>query len=425
MKKYILIITLALLPLLGADAKVSLSRQVAFPNNMGVQLKGDNDNEENLDVIQSVGFRWVRRGFIWESMEKDKGVYDFSFYDAFVEHCEARGLNVIACMAFSNKLYGHVKDEPARTAYARWAAALAEHFKGRNVVFEIWNEPNTMTFWGRHGKVGNSAQYAKEYTDLVKAVVPAMKAADPDCILLAGAVSNMWTESYKWMGFCFSNENMLQQDWDVWSVHPYGLKAPEDYLEAYDITRNLMKEAVGKDDTRLWIDSERGFPLGKKEGYAGGDEAKAEEYQSWHVVRQYLIDAYEGLPATIWYEWGGNEGFALYKNKELTPAGKACRVLANQLSGYTLKERLNTESDRDFVFLFTDEKGHDKLVCWAAPPRMESPDKIVEHEISITVPQKRGKVSVADIQGRKHKAKVHAGTLTIVVGGAPQYVTLK
>ena len=117
-----------------------------------------------------------------------------------------------------------------------------------------------MTFWGRHGKVGNSPQYAREYTDLVRAAVPAMKKANPDCVILAGSVSNMWSESYKWMSYCFA-DGMLDIHWDIWSVHPYGVKAPEDYMEAYSHTRNLMKKAGG-DTGRLWINSERGFPLG-------------------------------------------------------------------------------------------------------------------------------------------------------------------
>ena len=137
-----------------------------IPYNMGVQLKGDTDGPEDLDRVQELGMKWVRRGFIWESIEREKGVYDFSQYDRFVNDCEKRGLKIIGCMAFSNKLYGHVKDEPARSAYADFAAELVKHYKGRNIIWEIWNEPNTMTFWGRHGKVGNSPQYAREYTDI-------------------------------------------------------------------------------------------------------------------------------------------------------------------------------------------------------------------------------------------------------------------
>lgn len=95
-----------------------------IPYNMGVQSKGDTDGPEDLDRVQELGMKWVRRGFIWESIERKNGVYDFSQYDRFVNDCEKRGLKIIGCMAFSNKLYGHVKDEPARSAYADFAAEL-------------------------------------------------------------------------------------------------------------------------------------------------------------------------------------------------------------------------------------------------------------------------------------------------------------
>ena len=66
-----------------------------IPYNMGVQLKGDTDGPEDLDRVQELGMKWVRRGFIWESIEREKGVYDFSQYDRFVNDCEKRGLKIL------------------------------------------------------------------------------------------------------------------------------------------------------------------------------------------------------------------------------------------------------------------------------------------------------------------------------------------
>lgn len=394
-----------------------------IPYNMGVQLKGDTDGPEDLDRVQELGMKWVRRGFIWESIEREKGVYDFSQYDRFVNDCEKRGLKIIGCMAFSNKLYGHVKDEPARSAYADFAAELVKHYKGRNIIWEIWNEPNTMTFWGRHGKVGNSPQYAREYTDLVRAAVPAMKKANPDCVILAGSVSNMWSESYKWMSYCFA-DGMLDIHWDIWSVHPYGVKAPEDYMEAYSHTRNLMKKAGG-DTGRLWINSERGFPLGKAEGYAGGDPSLAYEYQAWYVIRQYLVDLLEGLPVTIWYEWGGKEGFALYRAGNMTPAYNACKTFVKELSGYKLDYRMKTENKRDFVLRFIDKNGNEKLVAWTAPGVMESPDKIVPHSIKIAVGDVSPRLVTTDLYGRTDIVEVSNGVIEPRLTGAPVYITLR
>ena len=401
-----------------------VSEPIIIPNNVGVQLKGDTEDPTHLDLVRELGAKWVRRGFIWESIEKEKGIYDFSHYDQFVKNCEDRGLSIIGCMAFSNELYGHVKDEPGRSAYARFASALAEHYQGKNILWEIWNEPNTMTFWGRHGKVGNSEQYAEEYTNLVRATVPAMKKADPNCTILAGSVSNMWTESYKWMAYCF-DKGMLDIEWDIWSVHPYGLKAPEDYIEAYAHTRSLMRHA-GRADSRLWIDSERGFPIGKAEGYAGGDPELAYEYQAWHIVRQYLIDMLEGIPITIWYELGGDEGFALcHKDMSVTPAYTATQVMVKELSGYRIDKRIPTENDRDFVLRFVNDKGFVKLVAWTAPPRMESPDKIQNHVVDIEVNQPNATLPMVDIHGYESSIEIKEGKIRLPLSGSPIYIAIK
>jgi len=393
-----------------------------IPDNLGVQLKGPDMKVETLDQVKALGLKWVRRGCIWEGVEKEKGVYDFSSYEAFVKLCQERGLKIITPISFNNKLYGHVKDEPARTAYAKYAAALASHFKGQGIHFEIWNEPNTKTFWGGHGKQGNSEAYAIEYTNLVKATIPAMRAADPDCVILAGSVSNMWTESYKWMDFCFAN-GMLETGFDIWSVHPYGLKSPEDYIEAYAHMRGQMARAGGKPDIRL-MDSERGFPIGKAEGYAGGDASMAFEYQAWHLVRQYLIDMLEGAKATIWYEWSGKEGFALHRPGEPTPAFHACKEFIRQLDGYRLEKRLPTKEPRDFVLRFTNARGGVKLVAWTAPPAMQGPDKIVPHPITIPV-EAAGPVVLHDLYGKESKVDAGADGIELALTGAPQYVTLK
>ena len=95
-----------------------------IPNGFGVQLK--TSDPAVLDQVQSLGLKWVRRGFYWESVEKQQGVYDFTETDAFMDATQKHGLSVIGDIVFSNKLYGgHAKDEPGRTAYAKYAAALA------------------------------------------------------------------------------------------------------------------------------------------------------------------------------------------------------------------------------------------------------------------------------------------------------------
>lgn len=415
-----------LLPKEGKKGHLNILSKTMVTDGFGVQLKGHSDSKEDLDHVKDLGLSWVRHGFIWSSVEKQKGVYDFSSYDKLMEDCHERGFKMVGCIAFGNEtVYGvHAKDEPARSAYARYAAELVKRYRDYNIVWEIWNEPNTMTFWGKHGGVGNSEQYAAQYLDLVKAAVPAMRKADPDCIILGGSVSNMWSKSYQWMNFAFKR-GLLKTGIDILSVHPYGLKSPEDYVEAYDTTRTMMVNAGGP--VLPLFDTERGFPLGKLEGYAGGDEKMSLEYQAWHIVRQYLIDQYLDVVGTIWYEWigtGKEEGFSLYREVEPLPAYMATRVLIQQLKGFKLDGRIETGAKRDFVLRFIHPSGAVKLVAWAAPPLMESPDKIVPHTVSIAV-EKKGAFETTDIYGNKGTIRSHDGRIQLQLSGAPLYVKVK
>src|SRR5438094_7946293 len=98
------------------------------------------------------------------------------------------------------------------------------------------------------------------------------------------------------------------------------------------------------------VDSERGFPIGKgSEGFAGGTENNQFEDQAWHLVRQYMIDQLCQVKITSWYEWSGKEGFSLVDGEKQLPAYNACRVMLQQLDGYTLDKRLPTIESRDFV----------------------------------------------------------------------------
>lgn len=402
--------------------------ELVIPRTCGVQLKRNNYDAANLDQIKAAGFGMVRRSFYWEAVEKEKGAFDFTECDAFVKNCRERGLAILFTLYGGNKLYGDgkVTSPEGRAGFANYAAALAKHYKDENMVFEIWNEPNVRTFWGWQRQPGakgahNSEPFADEYLALVRETVAAMKKANPACKVMGGATSNIWSASYRWMGFCFG-KGALKTGIDAWSVHPYSLKCPEDYIAAYAQIRKMMTEA-GAPGTTI-INSERGYPVKKdKEGFAGGKLSETDEYQAWHIVRQYLVDLSCEVPITVWYEWGGNEGFGIAPGKDGkdTKALRAARVMLAELSGYRLEKRLPTTNDRDFALLFVNgEKAH-KIVAWTAPAPEQSPDKAVAHAITIPVDAK-GEATAVSLYGEKSTLPVQDGKVTITVSGAPQYV---
>lgn len=391
-----------------------------LPQSAGIQLKGGNTSAENLDQIQALGFKYVRRGFIWPSIEKTPGQYDFSAYDRLVNDAEKRGLSVLGCLALNNKAFALVKDPAGREAFAKFAAAAAAHYKGRPVIWELWNEPNNAGMWGKHGKA-NSDAFADEYSEFVKVVAPAMRKANPGAIIVAGSV-NLYESSFGWMKRCFDN-GVLKAGLDGWSVHPYTTKSPEDHLLYYTRIRKMLAEYGAPADFAL-LNSERGYPIGKAEGYAGGDPALSREYQSWHFVRQYLCDVLADVKLSIWYEWSGNEGFSLKTSTEEMPAMLASKIMLAQLDGYKLARRLDLGSPQDYALAFTKPGGATKLVVWTSPPSGQSPDKIVAHDVVIPV-QASGQLARFDIYGKQDSVEVIQGKITLHLTGAPHYIIVR
>jgi polysaccharide biosynthesis protein PslG len=391
-----------------------------LPQSAGIQLKNHNNSDTNLAELQELGFKYVRRGFVWFNIEKTPGEYHFEEYDALVDNAEKRGMHVLGCIALNNGKFPGVKEAAGREAFAKFAATVVARYKGRPVIWEIWNEPNIATFWGKHGKA-NTTAFADEYSEFVKVVAPAMRKANPDAIIIAGSV-NLYEASFAWMKRCFDN-GILKTGINGWSVHPYSTKSPEDHLLYYTRIRQMFVDHGVPADFPL-LNTERGYPIGKAEGYAGGDPALSKEYQSWHLVRQYLTDVLAGIKLSIWYEWSGNDGFALKTSKGNMPSMQAARTLLHQLDGYTYTRRLDLGSTQDYALVFTKPDGAAKLVAWTTPPSKESPDKIVEHDVSIPV-QATGQLDRYDIYGMPESIAIRNGTVTLHLTGAPQYLTVR
>jgi hypothetical protein len=388
----------------------------------GVQLKNHNFTPENLRRVHKLGFRVVRKGFYWSSVEKEQGVYAFGEYDAAMEEAKRLGLTVVGCLFGGNKLYeddgqGGIQTEEGRRGFADFAAALAGRFKDHDVVWEVWNEPNVRSFWRKDGK-HNSDEFAAEYTALVREVAPAMQQVDADCFVVAGSVSNYWEPSYEWTESCFQ-KGILKSGIRGWSVHPYGVKTPEEFAVGHQRMRQLLKKYTSPD--LPLFDTERGFAVKERpEGWSGGELARAREYQAWHLVRQFLIDRMCGVQLTVWYQWDGAE-FGIVDEKGTRPALAACRAMLAQLGDYRFVRRLEAENDLDYLLLFENDEGRSKLVAWTAPPPGGTPDEAEEHAVAVEIVEAW---QAADLQGNAKKVHAVTGTLPLVLSGAPQYVTL-
>jgi hypothetical protein len=106
-----------------------------------------------------------------------------------------------------------------REAYVKRAEAIVQRYKGKIQAYEIWNEPNLTNYWQPKPNVTN-------YTRLVKAAYPRIKAADPSVTVIAGVTSptDNAADGSRMDEVTFIQQAYKQNirgNFDAWSTHPY------------------------------------------------------------------------------------------------------------------------------------------------------------------------------------------------------------
>jgi hypothetical protein len=369
---------LALWPgiILGADLP-----EPVLPQGVGVNIHFNRGHEKDLDLIAAAGFKCIRMDLGWSGIERDKEHYDWSAYDELTGNLDKRGLRALFILDYSNPLYEEtaVSKNPVTgkedrsvaspqhpesvAAFARWAAAAVEHFKGRRVLWEIWNEPN-ITFWRPKPDV-------RQYNTLALAAAQAMRRADPQATIIGPASSGFPWEFLE----SFLQSGILEY-LNAVSVHPYrGYdKSPETAGEDYRRLRTLIEKCAPEGKKNLPI-------LSGEWGYASHSRGVSLETQAAFLVRQQLANLVQGVPLSIWYDWK-NDGTDPAErehnfgtvNHDLTPkpAYHAVKILTRELAGYRIERRLETGNSKDFLLVLTNPGGERRLTAWTLdqPHRM-------------------------------------------------------
>lgn len=360
-----------------------------IPDSVGVNIHFAGAPPRDLDGLQKGGFHWARMDFVWSSIEKTKGVYDFTAYDALVKGLNARGMRPLFILDYGNDLYqeGSPRSPEAQAAFARFAAAAVKHYKGRQILWEIWNEPN-IGFWKPQPNV-------EEYGSLALATAQAIKAADPNATVLAAGTSTIPLPFFE----SLFKRGLLRYI-DAVSFHPYRGSNPETAAADYAQLRQLIAQyAHGKE-----------MPLVSSEwGYTTTNVS--EQTQAQYLARQWLSNIAEGIRVSIWYDWhdngtdpkNGEHNFGTVHNDYTPkPAYLAAQALTHALAGYTFVKRLALDSDKDYLLLFRQGRSV-KLAAWTTGEA---------HDISLP------------LSGPTQAESLLDGTSQVLPGGATLRVTL-
>ena len=334
------------------------------PDGWGVNIHFTHEQPGELEHIAKV-FRWVRMDFDWAGIEKTKGVYDFSDYDALMAGLDSHHLRAYFILDYGNDLYqdGSPRTDQSRAAFCRFVEAAVKHYRHRGVVWEMWNEPN-IDFWKPMPDV-------TQYAALALAVGKTIRRVAPDEWYIGPATS---TFDWKFLQACFDSGCL--DYWDAVSVHPYRGDSPESVIADWDKLRGMIA-AHGKH-----------VPMISGEwGYSSLTGGVSPQTQADYMARQYLTNLSDGVPISIWYDWK-NDGTNPADNESNfgsvdssgveKPAFQEALSLVGALAGYAFEKRLKTDSPNDFVLQFRNGT-RPKIATWSS----DSPHKIQNNQMTI------------------------------------------
>jgi hypothetical protein len=348
-----------------ATTASTASRPTPRPLNeqVGVNIHFTRGMPGELAMLRRAGFSVVRMDLFWHDVEREKGVYDFRAYDHLMDTLDQHGLRAQLILCYTNVHHDDDRSphsDAGIAGFARFAGAAAAHFKGRNIDWEIYNEPNITPFW-------RPVPHAATYARLALAAAEAIRAADPQAVVVGPATSKIPLD---FLETCFASG--LLEHWDAVTVHPYRQRDPESVVGDYRALRSLIRRhAPAGKDVPIWS-GEWGYST----AWPGIDDAE----QARRVQRQILVNAAEGVQRSIWYDWrddgrdptNAEHRFGLVQHDfsgddrepfAPKPSYRAVQTLLTALEGFAFDKRLWTGDDRDWVLLFAKD-GTPKLAAW-------------------------------------------------------------
>jgi len=234
----------------------------------------DQDQTRVLNALKGANFDWMKQQVRWDTIETSKGSFSWGALDSIVNNAQAQGVKILFSVVAAPKWAtgGNPVSGPPNNYddLADFFRALATRYQGRVQAYEVWNEENLWYEWGGYGKLN-----AASYVDMLRRSYQAIKAADPNAIVVSGALTptgvndgynaiddvvyldQMYQAGLK--NYCdaigghMSGYNNAPDDWvDRNTVNTPGYKGhPSFYFRRIDQLHDVM--AKYGDNKQLWL----------------------------------------------------------------------------------------------------------------------------------------------------------------------------
>ncbi len=143
------------------------------------------DMRETLEWVRGLGVGWVKQQVTWHTIEHGPDNFEWEPLDLAVDRCNGFGFKLLLSVVHaSDWTRASELESGPPTDYAefgRFMGQLATRYRGRVAAYELWNEPNLAREWR-----GDTLDPAR-FVALVAEGAQAVRAADPDALLISGA----------------------------------------------------------------------------------------------------------------------------------------------------------------------------------------------------------------------------------------------
>jgi hypothetical protein len=440
------------LPLLLNRYDASLSTPL-----FGVQLYGNTlPNNKYFDDLVDSGATWVRIPVMWNTAEPERLAvpkeYDWTSIDRALSaaRADAGNLQIIATINYAPEwaapgIKAPIYDEMLPD-FAQFVQALVERYNGNGIndapgspivtYWEFYNEPDAGVQpndvrWGESGD---------KYADMLAAVYPAVKAANPQAQVVFGGIAYDWFQD---QGGPFVREFLDDvltagggQYFDIMNFHFYPVfsanwtgKGPEGgpgLLEKSNFIRNKLQNEY--DLYKPMIITEAGWHSNDSHS-----QPSTPEIQARYVVQLLTQSLAADIDVMIW--WMLNDpGSGYWDNGLVTNTTPPVRKLSytvfqnmvDELSTTHYQRRLplsETGNAKLEAYQFTDWVYQRTLyIAWLNPINGSESHPLVISGTAATVKSMKGNLIGIVTDGDDG---IIDGKVTVTVGSRPIYIEVK
>lgn len=238
---------------------------------LGVHTRLADEVEEwkikrTLEMVREMGATTIVEFFPWAYYHDDSGDIAWSHPDLIVNHAHQQGLEIVARLGFTPEWARpedsplNYLDESSYADFADFAARFAERYAGKVTHIIVWNEPNLSFEWGYRQTT------PADYVELLQVTYEAVKAVNPDVIVLGGALAPTLEPAGSPWGL---NDMVYLEEMyaagaaevmDGLAVHTYGFKFPPEFepqpdllnFRRVELLRDIMV-ANGDEESKIYI----------------------------------------------------------------------------------------------------------------------------------------------------------------------------